>query len=74
MELKNKTALITGSTSGIGLAIAKNFASKGANIVLNGFGDTKGLRLFAKSLLKTSVLNVITQTPICLSQSKLERW
>jgi 3-hydroxybutyrate dehydrogenase len=37
--LKGKTALITGSTSGIGLAIAKALAGKGANIVLNGFGD-----------------------------------
>ncbi len=37
--LGGKTALITGSTSGIGLAIAKAFAGQGANIVLNGFGD-----------------------------------
>jgi 3-hydroxybutyrate dehydrogenase len=37
--LKGKTALITGSTSGIGLGIAKAFAKEGANIVLNGFGD-----------------------------------
>jgi 3-hydroxybutyrate dehydrogenase len=36
--LKGKTALITGSTSGIGLAIAHALASEGANIVLNGFG------------------------------------
>ena len=37
--LANKTALITGSTSGIGLGIAKALARQGANIVLNGFGD-----------------------------------
>ncbi|HKR16408.1 3-hydroxybutyrate dehydrogenase [Rhizorhapis sp.] len=39
MILKGKTALITGSTSGIGLAYAKALASEGANIVINGFGD-----------------------------------
>ena len=39
--LKNKTALITGSTSGIGLGIAKALAAQGANIVLNGFGDAE---------------------------------
>jgi len=37
--LKGKTALITGSTSGIGLAIARAFAKEGANVMLNGFGD-----------------------------------
>jgi len=41
MTLQNKTALITGSTSGIGLGIARKLASKGASIVLNGFGDAK---------------------------------
>jgi 3-hydroxybutyrate dehydrogenase len=40
--LKGKTALVTGSTSGIGLGIAKALAQQGANIVLNGFGDAKG--------------------------------
>jgi 3-hydroxybutyrate dehydrogenase len=40
--LANKTALVTGSTSGIGLGIAKALARQGANIVLNGFGDAEG--------------------------------
>ena len=39
MTLKSKTAVITGSTSGIGLGIARSFAAAGANVVLNGFGD-----------------------------------
>lgn len=42
--LKHKTALVTGSTSGIGLGIAKALARQGANIVLNGFGDVEGAR------------------------------
>ena len=40
--LKGKTALVTGSTSGIGLGIALALARQGANIVLNGFGDAEG--------------------------------
>ena len=43
MTLATKTALITGSTSGIGLAIAQALAKKGANIVLNGFGDAAAI-------------------------------
>ncbi|MFM9997923.1 MAG: 3-hydroxybutyrate dehydrogenase [Burkholderiaceae bacterium] len=40
--LKGKTALVTGSTSGIGLGIALALAKQGARIVLNGFGDLEG--------------------------------
>ena len=39
MSLQGKTALVTGSTSGIGLGIALSLAKAGANLILNGFGD-----------------------------------
>ena len=39
MILEGKVALVTGSTSGIGLAIARALASEGASVMLNGFGD-----------------------------------
>ena len=42
LMLRGKTALVTGSTSGIGLGIAKALARQGANIVMNGFGDVEG--------------------------------
>ena len=43
MTLRNKTALVTGSTSGIGLGVANALAAEGANIMLNGFGDAEAI-------------------------------
>jgi 3-hydroxybutyrate dehydrogenase len=43
MVLSGKTALVTGSTSGIGLAMAKALAGAGANVVINGFGDADAI-------------------------------
>src|SRR6202030_36283 len=41
--LKGKSALVTGSTSGIGLAIARALAAQGANVTINGFGDAAAI-------------------------------
>lgn len=49
-SLSGKTALITGSTSGIGLAYAKALAGEGANIVINGFGDPDAIEQERKAL------------------------
>jgi 3-hydroxybutyrate dehydrogenase len=43
MDLQGKTALVTGSTSGIGLGIALVLAKAGANLILNGFGDASAV-------------------------------
>ena len=48
--LQGKTALITGSTSGIGLGIAKAMAEQGANIVLNGFGKPEDIEVARTSI------------------------
>ncbi|HZZ92117.1 MAG TPA: 3-hydroxybutyrate dehydrogenase [Usitatibacter sp.] len=51
-SLAGKTALITGSTSGIGRGIAELFAREGANVVLNGFGDARQIEALRLGLEK----------------------
>jgi len=50
--LKGKSAVITGSTSGIGLAVATALAARGVNILLNGFGDPGAIQALCARLAK----------------------
>jgi 3-hydroxybutyrate dehydrogenase len=59
MSLRTKTALVTGSTSGIGLAIARGFAAEGANVVLNGFGDADAIEDIRSGLARTHGVKVL---------------
>ncbi len=56
--LKEKAALVTGSTSGIGLAIAQSLAGAGANIMLNGFGDETEIEKSRANLAETYDVSV----------------
>src|ERR1700728_1416248 len=54
--LKGKSALVTGSTSGIGLAIARALAAEGANITINGFGDKAAIEKERAAIERDSAL------------------
>ena len=54
MLLEGKRALVTGSTSGIGLAIARAFAAEGASVMINGFGDKDEIASICVELAKAS--------------------
>ena len=59
MQLQGKTALITGSTSGIGLAIARAFAFEGASLMINGFGDPAEIEEVRQELETSSGVQVL---------------
>ncbi|MGH6705616.1 MAG: SDR family NAD(P)-dependent oxidoreductase, partial [Sphingomicrobium sp.] len=54
MKLQGKTALVTGSTSGIGLAIARALAAEGASVMINGFGDADEIETIRLELEEVS--------------------
>jgi 3-hydroxybutyrate dehydrogenase len=70
--LTGKTALITGSTSGIGLGIARHFAAQGANIVLNGFGDAIELEALRSDIANTHGVQVRYQGADMSRQTDIE--
>jgi 3-hydroxybutyrate dehydrogenase len=59
MSLKNKNAIVTGSTSGIGLAIAKILAESGCNIMLNGMGEKAAIDAEVADFIKNYGVKVV---------------
>ncbi len=57
--LKGRTAIVTGSTSGIGLGIARALAAQGAKLMLNGFGDAKAIEDLRAGLAKEFGVEVL---------------
>ena len=57
--LRGKTALVTGSTSGIGLSIAQALAAQGANLVLNGFGRADEITALREQLERSHGVKVV---------------
>jgi 3-hydroxybutyrate dehydrogenase len=69
---KGKTALVTGSTSGIGLGIATALAGRGANIVLNGFGEAAEIEKLRATLAADHGVNVRYDGADLMQQDAIE--
>ncbi|MEO5973512.1 MAG: 3-hydroxybutyrate dehydrogenase [Sphingomicrobium sp.] len=72
MFLKGKTAIVTGSTSGIGLAYAKAFAAAGANVVINGFGDETAIEQERLALEQASGAKAVYDTADMTKPAEIE--
>jgi hypothetical protein len=57
--LSGKSAIVTGSTSGIGLGIARGLAANGANIMLNGFGDSNEIEAIREDIANGHNIKVV---------------
>ncbi|MDZ7591177.1 MAG: 3-hydroxybutyrate dehydrogenase [Rubrivivax sp.] len=69
---QRRTALVTGSTSGIGLAIANELASRGMNVVLNGFGDSVEIEALRTNLAAAHSVDVLYDGADMSSQEAIE--
>jgi len=70
--VKGKTALVTGSTSGIGLGIARSLAARGVNIVLNGFGDAAEIEKLRAGLAAEHSVTVVYENVDLTRPSEIE--
>ena len=61
MALQGKVALVTGSTSGIGLGIARALAAEGASLMLNGFGDPAAIETLRAELAAEHGIRVLVR-------------
>jgi len=68
-----KTALVTGSTSGIGLGIATALAAGGANVILNGFGDAVEIEKLRTKLAADHAVEVLYDGAELSQQDAIER-
>jgi len=67
-----KTALVTGSTSGIGLAIATELASRGMSLMLNGFGDSADIEALRSDLARAHGIDVLYDSADMSRQEAIE--
>ena len=73
MALASKLALVTGSTSGIGLGIAKTLAGRGCDVVLNGFGSSKDIETLLKNVADTYKVKVFFDDADLMKVDQIER-
>lgn len=71
--MTQKVALITGSTSGIGLGIAMRLAQNGHNIVLNGFGDTQKIQWTTNSIAEMYKVEVVHSNADMTNPEEIEK-